>query len=177
MFVQPPTEVVKSASVILALSTNGALELTAYATLVLAVVTGGLAVGTFFSVRLGKAALAQTQKDIELQRQEVEEAHRPVVIPVVSARPSVVTSDSQSRHTAVARPSLVEHGVLAVPIQNIGSGPALRVRASIRRLNEDGEPWTGGATEPQTPGTTAGLGQEAVLPIEIRAHGWEEWWD
>ncbi len=67
--------------------------------------------------------------------------------------------------------------MLAVPIKNIGPGPALNVVASVRRLNEDGRPWEGGATEHQVPGKLAGLGSDVVIPIEIHAHGWEERWD
>jgi hypothetical protein len=52
----------------LALSTTGALELTAYATLALALVTGGLVVATFRSLGVAKGALAQTEKAIAVSQ-------------------------------------------------------------------------------------------------------------
>lgn len=127
-------------------------------------------------IKLGQAQLGQTQAEIALSRREVEEAHRPVVVPVVVARPSSMASVSASSLTAPERPRLVGDGVLGVPIKNIGSGPALNITAGVLRLNADGSTWNG-PIEPQTPGIIAGLGKEAVVPIEIRAHGWEERWD
>jgi hypothetical protein len=149
---------------------NSSWDWTAVGTLALAVVT-------LAAVIIGTVSLRQTRKAIALSREEVEEAHRPVVVPVIVARPSAIASVRASRHTAPERPSLVDDGVLAVPLQNIGSGPALNIVASVRRLNEDGSVWHGGADEPQTPGTIAGLGKEAVVPIEIHAHGWEARWN
>jgi hypothetical protein len=60
--------------------------------------------------------------------------------------------------------TVAESGVLAVPVQNIGSGPALRVVASIERLDEHGERYTG-AIEQQTPGKVAGLGKDQTVPM------------
>jgi hypothetical protein len=97
----------------LALSTTGALELTAYATLGLAGVTGVLA-------WLTRRSLLQTSEEIGLSRREVEEARRPVVIPFVN---------EPDQH--VPR---IEGDRLWLPVQNIGSGPALRVEASVRFL-------------------------------------------
>jgi hypothetical protein len=130
-------------------------------------------------VIVGTVSLRQTRKAIALSCREVEEAHRPVVVPVVIARPPDLgpQSVSGSRRTFPARPCVVESGVLVVPVQNIGSGPALRIVASVERLNDDGSVWDMGAIEPQTPGTVAGLGQDQTVPIEIRAHGWEERWN
>src|ERR1700679_824892 len=106
----------------------GNWDATAVGTLTLAVVTG-------VSLVFGWTSLRQSQK-------EVEEAHRPVVIPVTFARHSVIAvSVSRSRGTAPAYPCLVEERVLGVPIKNIGPGPALNVEASIKRLNEDGSVW------------------------------------
>jgi hypothetical protein len=136
-----------------------------------AIGTLALAIATSVSLAFGWRSLRQSQR-------EVEEAHRPVVIPVVFARPSVIAgSRSQSRRAVPERPYAVEDGVLAVPIKNIGSGPALSVVASIKRLNDDGTVREGGVIEPQTPGKIPGLGNEVVVPIEIRAHGWEARWD
>ncbi len=143
-----------------------------------AIGTLALAVVTLVAVIVGAFSLRQTRKAIALSRREVEEAHRPVVVPVVIARPPDLgaQSVSRSRRTFPDRPSVAESGVLAVPIQNIGSGPALCVVASIQRLDEHGERYTG-AIEHQTPGKVAGLGKGQTVPIEIRYHGWEERWN
>lgn len=129
-------------------------------------------------IKLGQEQLEQTQDEIALSRSEVEEAHRPVLVPVVIAHPPdlVPRSISGSRRTFPDRPSVAESGVLAVPVQNIGSGPALCVVASIERLDEQGKPYTG-AIEQQTPGRVAGVGKDQAVPIEIRYHGWEERWN
>jgi hypothetical protein len=143
-----------------------------------AIGTLGLAAVTLAAVIVGAISLRQTRKAIALSRKEVEEAHRPVVVPVVIAHPPdlVLRSVSGSRRTFPDRPSVAESGVLAVPVQNIGSGPALCVVASIERLDENGERYTG-AIEHQTPGKVAGLGKDQTVPIEIRYHGWEERWN
>jgi hypothetical protein len=148
---------------------NGTWDWTAVGTLVLAVVT-------LAAVIVAAIALRQTRADITLSRKEVEEAHRPVVVPVIVARAPATASVRASRHTLPARPCVIEVSVLVVPVQNIGSGPALSVEASVKRLlNAEGNPWTG-AVEPQTPGTVAGIGKDQLIPIEIRSHGWEERW-
>lgn len=150
---------------------NGTWDWTAIGTLALAVVT-------LAAVIVGAVSLRQTRKAIALSRKEVEEAHRPVVIPVVIARPPdlMAQSVSGSRRTFPDRPSVAEPGVLAVPVQNIGSGPALRVVASIERLDEQGDLYRG-AIEHQTPGEVAGIGKDQTVPIEIGYHGWEERWN
>jgi hypothetical protein len=140
----------------------GDWDATAVGTLTLAVVTS-------VSLAFGWKSLRQAQK-------EVEEAHRPVVIPVTFARQSVIAGSRSRSREALEGPSLVEEGVLAVPIKNIGAGPALSVVASVKRLNEHGTVWERGASERQTPGMIPGLGTDVVVPIEIRAHGWEECW-
>lgn len=142
----------------------GNWDATAVGTLALAIVTG-------VSLAFGWKSLRQGQK-------EVEEAHRPVVVPVVLARPPGLMPQSvvRSRRTFPDRPSVAEPGVLAVPVQNIGSGPALRVVASIERLDEQGNPYRG-AIEHQTPGEVAGIGKDQTVPIEIGYHGWEERWN
>jgi hypothetical protein len=149
---------------------DGTWDWTAIGTLALALVT-------LAAVIIGAVALRQTRKAIALSRKEVEEAHRPVLVPVVIARPPDLSpqSISGSRRTFPDRPSVAESGVLAVPVQNIGSGPALRVVASIERLDEHGKLYSG-AIEQQTPGRMAGLGKDQTAPIEIRYHGWEERW-
>lgn len=117
--------------------------------------------------------LAFGWKSLRQNQREIEEAHRPVVIPIVYARPSEIAQSGAQ--PALQYPHLPTDGVLAVPIKNIGSGPALNVEASVRRLNADGSPSEGGAT--QAPGRIAGLGKDVVIPIEIDAPDWREVWD
>lgn len=167
---------------VLGLTFTGSFDLTAIGTLALAVVTGVSLVFAWHSLRqtqqqinLGQEQLRQTQHEIELSRREVEEAHRPVVVPVLISRDPAATSVSRSRYTLPSAPCLVAPGVLAVPLKNIGAGPALRVEASIRRLSDDGTPLTG-PIEPQTPGTLCGIGVSEIASIEIFAHAFEERW-
>jgi hypothetical protein len=157
---------------------NGTWDWTAIGTLVLAFVTLLLAGATFWMVKLTRGSLAQTKDEIALSRREVEEAHRPVLVPVVLARPPDLMPQSVSRsgRTFPDRPSVAEPGVLAVPVKNIGSGPALRVVASIERLDEQGDTYSG-AIERQMPGEVAGIGKDQTVPIEIGYHDWEERWN
>jgi hypothetical protein len=70
---------------------NGTWDWTAVGTLALAVATF---VSLFFArialkktqdqIELGQQQLAQTQREIELSRSEVEEAHRPLIVPVLA---------------------------------------------------------------------------------------------
>ncbi|HEV3310274.1 MAG TPA: hypothetical protein VG815_07135 [Chloroflexota bacterium] len=162
---------------------NGTWDWTAVGTLALALATF---VSLFFArralnktqaqIELGQSQLKQTQEDIELSRKEVEEAHRPVVVPVLVARVPASTSVSSSRETLPGRPCLVDPDVLAVPVQNIGSGPALNVEASITRVEGDGSAFPG-PREREIPGTVAGIGTGDITPIEIFSHGWEERWN
>jgi hypothetical protein len=150
---------------VLALTTTGALELTAYATLGLALVTGALAAATFWMVKLTRGALAQNQQEIALSRREVEEAHRPVVVPVADTRR--MEPAGAGRPTGPAVPVVYEAGRLLVPVENVGSGPALRLEATVEQwLTEDGEP---AALPPgtQKPAAAAGLGSGVLMPLEI----------
>jgi hypothetical protein len=147
---------------------NGTWDWTAVGTLALAVVT-------LAAVIIGTVSLRQTRKAIALSREEVEEAHRPVVVPVIVPRPLGAASVSSSRGTVPTRPSVIAEGLLAVPVQNIGSGPALNITATVKQLTADHEPWRG-PFEPQTPGTAAGIGRDQIIRIVIRVHGWEERW-
>lgn len=134
-----------------------------------AVGTLALAATTFTAVIIAAIALRQTRTDIALSRKGVEEAHRPVVIPVlVTSAPetagvsrSVSASGGSIRNALPRRPVIVQEGLLAFPVQNIGSGPALRVEAKIRLL-EVGAP--GG---PQKAGTAAGIGVSGVVRLEV----------
>jgi hypothetical protein len=148
------------------------VDLTAIGTLALAVVTA-------IALVVGWLTLRQTKREIALSREEVEEAHRPVVVPIVVADPPDVTWVSAGLrtgpHTFPIRPCVFEAGVLILPVKNIGSGPALRLEAWVRRLDEMGNLWRE-PFEPQTPGMVAGLGKDQVIHIEIHTRGWEERW-
>lgn len=101
--------------VIIGLEFTDTFDLTAVGTLALAFVT-------LISLAIGGRALQQTKDEIAVSRQEVEEAHRPVVVPVVDSRRSV------GGESAIP---VVHSGVLVVPIENIGTGPALSVAARV----------------------------------------------
>lgn len=140
---------------------NGAWDWTAIGTLALAMVT-------LAAVIVAAIALRQTRAAIALSRKEVEEAHRPVVVPVVGER----EVGTVSRHTLTVGPK-VRDGLVVIPVQNIGVGPALHVEASLKLLDADGKPSLA-PVGPQTPGTMTGIGKDQSTTIEIRAHGWTE---
>ena len=131
----------------LALEFTDTVDPAALATVVVALVA---IVGLFFTRR----ALAQTQSEIDLSRREVEEAHRPVMVPTSFARPVVVTT-----------------GVLAVPVSNVGMGPALHIVASAKLLDSDGKPSAAGSGE-QRPAMIAGLGAGEQTTLEIKPSRW-----
>lgn len=147
---------------------DGTLDWTAVGTL-------ALAIATFVSLVFGRKSLRHGQHAIELSRRQVEEAHRPVVVPVIIPRQPATASVSSSRHTLPNGPCVIEPGVLVIPVQNIGAGPALTVAAAIKPLDAEANPHTDLA-EFQAPGMVAGIGKDQTIPIEIRAHGWEQLW-
>jgi hypothetical protein len=121
---------------------NGSLDWTAIGTLALAGVT-------FVSLVFGRRALTQTKEEIDVSRKEVEEAHRPVVVPT-----NVVWGQNGPG------------SMVSVWLENIGTGPALGLRASIVLLTSDGEP-AGHGGEHANPGEIAlGAGAEKVLNVE-----------
>lgn len=122
------------------LTFTGNVDPTALATFVLA----GL---TLAAVIVGGKALTKTQSAIDLSRREVEEAHRPVVVPLVDG----LHADGDW---------------LFVPIKNIGLGPALDVEVGAT-LRDDAGNYTE-AAGPERIGAVAGLGVSDVRPIEIR---------
>ncbi len=144
---------------------NDTWDWTAIGTLTLAAVTLLLAGATFWMVVLARRSLAQTKDEIALSRREVEEAHRPVLVPL---------ADSRSLHStegpAAARPTVPGAGQLRVPIENIGTGPALRVEASVQMLNPDGGP-TGVGTGGMEPGVVAGIRASSSLPVIVKIGG------
>jgi hypothetical protein len=135
----------------LAITSTTASIWTAVGTLTLAIVTG-------ISLVFGWKSLRQGQR-------EVEEAHRPVVVPVLLTRPSVdrsVSSRSGRGPRPAYEPEVSGPDGLRFPVQNIGSGPALRVEARTRRLGP-GAP--GGR---QTPAMAAGIGVTEIVPLEVK---------
>jgi hypothetical protein len=136
-------------------SFNGNWDWTAVGTLALAAVTGA-------SLLFGWKSLRQGQK-------EVEEAHRPVLVPLADSRPIDVTGYSGVGR-ASAQPAVPTENQLAIPIENIGTGPALRVEATVELLNDEGGPsaaGTGGVTLALLTGIKA---SGSVVPV-IRVHG------
>ncbi len=134
-------------------SFNGTWDWTAIGTLALALVTG-------ISLVFGWNALRQGQR-------EVEEAHRPVVVPIADqrriepARPNVPAGRS-------ARP-WVNPPALYVPIENVGTGPALKIEATVELLNSAGG-WSGAAGGEQ-PGATVALGASSSSAVEMQVPG------
>jgi hypothetical protein len=128
----------------------GNWDATALGTLALAAVTGA-------SLVFGWKSLRQGQR-------EVEEAHRPVLVPLADSRPMDVVETGLSDAPA-ARPLFLGEGLLAVPIENIGTGPALRVEISVRMRNPEGGP-TAVGTGGMKPAVLAGIkASGSVAPI------------
>jgi hypothetical protein len=139
----------------LASSFNGTWDWTAIGTLALAVVTG-------VSLLFGWTSLRQGQR-------EVEEAHRPVLVPLADSRRMDVIVDAGMGQQA-ARPDVIAPHELRVPVENIGTGPALRVEASVQMLNPDGGP-TAVGTGGMEPAVLAGIkASGSVAPI-IKVRG------
>ena len=111
-------------------------------------------------IELGQAQLAQTQSEIELSRREVEEAHRPVVVPLADRRPMEIPQE-QNRP---AKP-WASSGTLYVPIENVGSGPALDIEAKVELRNAAGQ-WTGTAGGEQL-GAAAALGASSRIIVSV----------
>ena len=63
-------------------------------------------------------------------------------------------------------PYLDETGLLIVPIQNIGSGPALRVETTIKGLNPEGG-WSGAFGPPKTTGAMPGIGASGAVSTDL----------
>jgi hypothetical protein len=112
----------------------------------------------------------QTQREIELSRREVEEAHRPVLVPVVDSTSYMdLGADGANRER---RPQLEPGGHLFVPVENIGSGPALNVEVSVSGTSIPDE----ARTEHQTSARVAGLGEGHFRALVIELPFWNELW-
>ena len=118
---------------------NGTWDWTAIGTLVLALVTLLLAGATFWMVALTRRSLTQTQDEITLSRREVEEAHRPVLVPFQRSGTAIkfrggeipagggphVSENDPARH------DLPAYSAAFLPVENVGVGPALNVRGEF----------------------------------------------
>lgn len=114
-----------------ALTFSGNIDPTALATFLLAAIT-------LVAVVVGGRALGKTQEEIELSRREVEEAHRPVIVPVLDdAQKMILMFDDITDRRA--RPYYLENNRLVVPIKNIGLGPALNISVDVTPVNDDGQ--------------------------------------
>jgi hypothetical protein len=102
------------------------------------------AVGTLALAFVGAVALVvawltlrETKADLALSRKEVEEAHRPLVVPLNDRREvNLGSARGTDKLPAVPHTRQVsENGrvrsQLLVPIENIGTGPAIRLEAGI----------------------------------------------
>jgi len=149
--------------VLLGLVFTDEVDPTALATLALALVTVGTLLLTMRSLRYTKHALQQTREEVELSRREVEEAHRPVIVPIVDATRKIKPNRPDSPSTG---PQLMSQGLLWVPIENIGSGPALSIEVSVQLASPSSTQVLG---DESVTGAIAGLGVDHRLPVEIRA--------
>jgi hypothetical protein len=138
---------------------NTAALVAAIAGAVVALATLGLAVATFISARATRketgatrdAAKAAAQEAsatlalVDLGREQMSQAHLPVVMPLVSGF---------NYRSAGPQGTLVD---VFFPVVNVGLGPALGLRLTMEMLDSAGNPSVG--SPPQyTPGALAGLG-------------------
>jgi len=80
------------------------------------------------SIDLAREQLEKSQLAVDLSRKEIEEAHRPIVIPVGDRHtPEANSQELQSN----SLPYVPDDGVLCIPVENVGAGPALNLRASV----------------------------------------------
>lgn len=126
-----------------------------------ALVTFVLAVVAIIGLLLTRRSLNQTQEEIGLSRREVEEAHRPVVIPIIGKMPMDLGSDGQREMI----PQALDDGRLVVPVENIGSGPALNVECSLQLLDVQPE------RVPAVRARIAGLAAGDLEPFVVDSYG------
>jgi hypothetical protein len=159
--------------VILGLEFSDNVDPTALATLGLALVTVGLLVAGWRSllqtqrqITISQGQLEQTQSEIALSRNEVEEAHRPIVVALADHRRMSVAGPHMAPE-GPCKPSAPANGRLIVPIENIGTGPALRIEASVSLRDEKGGPVAGNASGDTALGALRADGR-LPLPFEVR---------
>lgn len=151
---------------IIGLTFTGDIDPTALATLMLALTTAWSLLLTRRSLGYTKDALDQAGEDVELSRRQVEEAHRPVVVPIVDTTRKLRPDRTDS---PTVGPQLMANATLWVPVENIGPGPALDIQISIELLSGV----AGAQTQRETAaGAIAGLGADRLLPVEI--HGYPQ---
>ena len=131
-----------------ALQLTGNVDPTSLVALILALLTLALLVVV---VR----ALYLAQREIDRWRDQIEQSHRPVVVPI---------------HSTMQMPVYQGHGELLVPLENIGSGPALDLHLFVTPRDENGgvSPAWG---EVKHTGAASGLAVSKTIPVEVRAWG------
>jgi hypothetical protein len=137
-------------------------------TAVAAIATLALAVVTAISVAIGWSALRKAQDEVDLSRREVEEAHRPLVVPVIELDQSYRVANIGLIPVA---PTVQQGGPfghlrkLIIPVRNIGSGPALDVTVGVIGRNDAGE--YSHAWGPECFGGVLAIGVQEVKPVDI----------
>jgi hypothetical protein len=145
----------------LGLEFNDTFDITAIGTVALAIVT-------FVSLLFGWRTLRQTKASIELSRREVEEAQRPVLVPLRDPGRTLTIMGGQE---LPAMPCVPRTGLLVVPVRNVGKGPALRVDVTVEGFNAAGG-WSAAWSGPQSVGLLAtAIGSEEMTPLEVELHG------
>jgi hypothetical protein len=124
------------------------------------------AVGTLALAAVTAVSLAFGWRSLRQGQREVEEAHRPVVMPII--RGTFMDLGADGKHET--RPKLITTGQLVLPVENIGPGPALDLEATMTYYDDDGP--SSSARGPQTPAAVAGLGVSAFAPLYLDAEGW-----
>jgi hypothetical protein len=120
-------------------SFNGTWDWTAVGTLTLAAVTLALAFATFWMVKLTRRSLAQTQAEVALSRKEVEEAHRPVLVPFQRSGTAIrfrggelqAGGGPEVSENPADRQDVPRFSAAFMPVENVGMGPALNVRGDF----------------------------------------------
>jgi hypothetical protein len=92
-----------------------------------ALATAALALLTVVALWFTWRSLKQTKQEIRLSRDEVEQAHRPVLVPVLDNTRAMSLPDAQTRPAVPVVPG----NRIYVPVENIGAGPALDVEMGI----------------------------------------------
>ena len=122
----------------LALTFTGDVDPTALATFVLAVIT-------LVSVIVGGLALRKAQNEIDPSRREVEEAHRPVLIPVIDETQSLSEYDATT--VRPLRPYYKDAARVVIPIRILGADPRSASRPrSPRETTPETSPKRGATT-------------------------------
>jgi hypothetical protein len=135
-------------------------DLTGWATVGLGVATLIVAIATGISVYFTRKALTQGQSEIALNRGEVVQAHRPVLVPRAYKTVFDTYQQPDADHPTAA--------LIRIGLQNIGAGPALDVTATIQMCEADGS-LTAGWGSAEFSGTFPGIGVtlDRAIPITV----------